>query len=94
MLRLRPNRTGGRDAVSPGAFEQASRVRAKLARGTLRGDACTGGTVVALGSLLACRGCDETIPLDQVELRARFVDGSLLRFHARCFATWQSERTE
>jgi len=91
LRRILEIRAGGSDALESTAVDAASRVRSKLARGGLRCDPCTSGTVVSLGSRLPCHGCDEAIPVDEVELRPRFSDGGSLRLHARCFAVWQTE---
>jgi len=85
LLRLA---AGGSDADTTPDPAAAQVVRAKIARGSLRRDPCVGGVVVLRGSQHPCNGCGWPIPADEVEMRARFVDGDLLRFHAWCFDTW------
>ena len=63
-------------------------IQAKLAHGTLRHDPCIGGVVVVRGSQLPCNGCEHILEADDIEMHARFPDGDLLRFHARCFGAW------
>jgi hypothetical protein len=66
-------------------------VRAKLALGRLRRDACTIDSVIELGNHRICDGCDRPILPSEAEMRAQFADGGTLRFHAPCFATWYTE---
>ena len=63
---------------------------AKVVSGDLRRDHCR-HVVVTTGRGECCQGCDMPIAPEHVELRARFDDGGLLRFHARCFSSWFNE---
>ena len=63
-------------------------IRAKVARGTLRIDACVSGVAVVRGSRRPCCGCDRSIQSDDVEMRARYSDGEVLQFHQPCFLAW------
>lgn len=74
---------------SPAGIEhRPSPVRTKVDNGWLRRDPAVGGMVIGHGSQRACDGCDGTILFHHVEVRLRFRDGAVLRFHRRCFKAW------
>src|SRR5262245_41717717 len=63
-------------------------IRKKLVEKSLRSDRYISAISVR-GAGHACSGCDQAITPVRFEMRVRFEDGQLLRFHAApCFDIW------